>query len=133
MITGPENKNKQPLSLLSTNGDTTDTESLFNSLNFMDNLTRETKSPTKVSASFIKDTNSNPFVNFNLENSTNPFHESNPFLSPSNPFIKQDDVDGKIQNGPDDTKNNNKEVTNMHDKVLFILLLPATVLQFILS
>ncbi|KRT83910.1 hypothetical protein AMK59_4717, partial [Oryctes borbonicus] len=91
MITGPENKNKQPLSLLSTNGDI-DTESLFNSLNFVDNLSRDAKSPTKVlSPSFIKDTNSNPFVNFNLENNTNPFHESNPFLT-SNPFIRTDEV-----------------------------------------
>lgn len=107
MIAGPENKaskQQQPLSLPSANGEN-DAESLFNSLSFVDNLSRETKSP----AAFTKDTNSNPFVNFVSENNTNPFHDCNPFLS-NNPF-RIDEVDSsRMHNGAEDNRNNNKEV-----------------------
>ncbi|XP_022902726.2 band 4.1-like protein 5 isoform X2 [Onthophagus taurus] len=102
MISSPEIKNKQqPLSLLSTNGDEKDSngiDSLFNSLNFIDNsITR-------------KESNSNPFFNLSgdNENCKNPFQEShNPFLSGNNPF--RDDSDGLVENGGGEREENGKK------------------------
>lgn len=77
-ILGTPEPKKSPLSLPSLEPDSTDSN--FNSL-------EDKKSPT----------DSNPFINFIIENHSNfnPFHSSNPFLS-SNPF-RNEDVDKTVR------------------------------------
>lgn len=74
----PDNKNK-PLTILN-NNNTTNSEDLLS-------FEAEAKTPTSYIAS-----DNNPFINFTVDNNTNPFREvsSNPFLSSNNPFRSED-------------------------------------------
>ncbi|KAK5638974.1 hypothetical protein RI129_013269 [Pyrocoelia pectoralis] len=80
-ILGTPEPKKSPLSLPNVDKETTDSN--FNSLD-------DKVSPTE----------SNPFINFIVENNSNfnPFHSSNPFLSSNNPF-RNEDVDKKEVDG----------------------------------
>lgn len=115
IITSPESKNNQPLSLLNLNGSMdADVGNLFNSLNYVTNL----------NGSNQNDTGSNPFVSFGTNgNTTNPFQLSNPFL-PSNPFRDEDSIDGEmLKNGEnmETTPIVPKEVSISNSRCMFLV------------